>query len=81
MAKPLAKPLTFAEIIAQRVIASGAKALGRAMESVLEDVGGAADSVSAKTRQGREQIQSVGMGRPKPQRARRRKRAHDEEDE
>ena len=76
----MAKPLSFAEIITQRLIFSGAKALGRAMESVLEDVGGVADGVSAKTRRGREQIASVGMGRPKP-RARRKKRERDEEDE
>lgn len=73
---------TFAEMIASRIILSGAKALGRAMESVLEDVGGAADGVSARTRHGREQIASVGMGRPKPERARRKKKRHvDEEDE
>ena len=77
----MAKPLTLTEIIAQKILFSGAKALGRAMESVLEDVGGVADGVSARTKRGREQIQQVGMGRPKPVRARRRKRAHEEEDE
>lgn len=82
MPKPTSKPQSFAEMIASRVLFSGAKALGRAMESVLEDVDGVADGVSARTRQGREQIANVGMGRPKPERARRKKRrVVDEEDE
>lgn len=74
-------PKTLAQAVLERVVLSGAKALGRAMESVLEDVGGVADGVSARTKNARGAIQNVGMGRPKPERARRRRaREHDEDE-
>lgn len=69
-----------AEALLRSVVHSGAKALGRAMESVLEDVGGAADGVSAKAKTGRDAIQNVGMGRPKAP-PRKRRRARDDEDD
>lgn len=73
---------TIGERVLQRVLLSGAKALGRAMESVLEDVGGAADNVSERTKRSREQIREVGMGRPPqdPPRRRKKKRTRDEDE-
>jgi hypothetical protein len=77
MPKPI-HPL--AEWFLRGAVNTGAKALGRAMESVLEDLGAAADNVSARTKRGRERLGDVGVGRPKPKPRGRRAR-RDEEDE
>jgi hypothetical protein len=59
----------------------GAKMLGAAAYSLLEQLGGAATEVASHATRGRERLHGVGVGRPKPPERRRRKRHEDDEDE
>jgi phage-related tail protein len=58
----------------------GAKALGAAADSLLEQLGSAADEVSTKATRGRQKLDSVGVGRPKAPRRSRRARSEEEDE-